>query len=624
MTETLTGQAVFAWQMWVVLLATAAAIVAYCIERIQVEVTSIAVLAFLLVFFQLFPVPDAQGLNTLSATDLLAGFGNPALVAILALLIVGQGLFQTGAFERPTRWLLSFKMAPALKLILVLAAVMVVSAFLNNTPVVVMFIPILSALALGSGKSDGEVMMPLSFVCVLGGMTTLIGSSTNLLVADLYFQSFRERIGFFDFSAHGIVLAGAGFLYVVTVGRFFLPKRAGEAEGPAASSDGKQFIAQFRLGPNHPLVGTTSRAGMFPNLPNMTVRMILRGYSEHLPPFDDITLQAGDMLVVATTRGMLTEFLTSSPNHQDIDVGVARFVPGGQNNGREQRPREMSLVEAVVAPGSRMINRPLAQAGFLYASSCQIVGVQRRSRMIRSRIDEIRLEAGDILLVYGPPSDIRALRSNRDLILLEWSATELPIISHAHRARFIFGGMLALAALGLLPIAIASVLAATAMIMTGCLNVRQAIRAVDQRIFLLIGSALALGLCLERTGAAAFLAQSMVDALMGAGLIVILSAFFLLVAILTNILSNNATAVLMTPIAISTAKQLGVDPHPFIYTVIFAANCSFVTPIAYQTNLLVMGPGRYNFMDFVRFGGPLLVVMWLVFTFTAPYYFGLL
>ena len=612
---------IYAWQMWVVLAVTIAAIVSYCLERVLVEVTSIAVLAFLLIFFHFFPVVGPEGVNQLGPTALLQGFGNPALVAILALLVVGQGLFQTGAFERPTRWLLSFKVAPGTKLVVVLILVMVVSAFLNNTPVVVMFIPILSAMALASGRSDGEVMMPLSFVCVLGGMTTLIGSSTNLLVAHQYFEAFQSRIGFFDFTGMGLVLAAVGLVYVLVAGRYLLPKHVGQANAVDASQ-GKQFVAQFRLGANHPLVGVKSRAGLFPNLPNMTIRMIQRRSTTFLPPFDDVELQAGDMIVVATTRAVLTEFLTKSPNHQDIVVGVTQYFPTDDTGGKDNKPRGLSLVEAVVAPGSRMINRPLAQAGFLYASTCQIVGVQRRSRMIRSRIDEIRLEAGDILLVYGPQTEIRALRSNRDLILLEWSATELPIISHANRARVIFFGMLLCAATGLVPIAIASVAAASVMVMLGCLNVRQAIRAIDQRIFLLIGSALALGLALEQTGAAAFLAHSLVGALMGAGQPVILSAFFLLVVLLTNVLSNNATAVLMTPIAINTATQLGVDPHPFVFTVIFAANCSFATPISYQTNLLVMGPGRYGFFDYLKFGGPLILLLWLVFTFVSPYFFA--
>lgn len=609
------------WQMWPVLIATVGAIIAYCTERIRIEVTSVTILAILLLFFQVFPIKDADGYNLLGANELLAGFGNPALVAIIALLIVGQGLFQTGAFERPTRWLLAFKMSPLLKLVVILVLVAIVSAFLNNTPVVIMFIPIISALAASSHRSDGEVMMPLSFVCILGGMTTLIGSSTNLLVADLYFKNFHERIGFFDFSVPGITLAGFGLVYVFLASRFLLPRQQGDSD-PAEASDGKQFIAQFRLGPNHPLVGVKSRAGLFPNLPDMTIRMIQRGQNTFLPPFDEVELSAGDMLIVATTRPVLTEFLTKSPNHQDIDVGVSHYLQ--PIDTRDQKPKELSLIEAVVAPGSRMINRPLSQAGFLYASTCQIVGVQRRSRMIRTRIDEIRLEAGDVLLVYGPRSEIRSLRSNRDLILLEWSTTELPTISHANRARFIFAGMVAITATGLMPIAVSSVAAASVMIITGCLNMRQAIRAVDQRIFLLIGCTLGLGLALDQTGAAAFIAHSLVSVFMDSSQMVILSAFFLLIAILTNTLSNNATAVLMTPIAISTAQQLGVDPQPFIYTVILAANCSFATPIGYQTNLLVMGPGRYSFIDYLKFGGPLLIIMWLIFTFTAPFYFGLI
>ncbi len=270
-----------------------------------------------------------------------------------------------------------------------------------------------------------------------------------------------------------------------------------------------------------------------------------------------------------------------------------------------------------------MEGRTLAQIAFAYQTNCVILGVQRRSRMIRSRISEIRLESGDVLLIAGRSSDITALRSHRDVLLLEWSATELPTISHVNRARLIFSGVILAAASGLVPIVVAAVAGAALMVWSGCLNIRQAARSVDRRIFLVIGTALALGLALQETGGAHFLAMSLVETLSETSTPFVLSAFFLLVAILTNVLSNNATAVLMTPIAIRTATQLQVDPLIFVYTVIFAANCSFATPIAYQTNLLVMGPGNYKFADFLRVGVPLLLVIWLTYTIFIPWYFGI-
>jgi di/tricarboxylate transporter len=208
------------------------------------------------------------------------------------------------------------------------------------------------------------------------------------------------------------------------------------------------------------------------------------------------------------------------------------------------------------------------------------------------------------------------------LLLLEWSATEIPHLSNARTAQIILGGTVVSAALGIVPISIAAVAGALAMILTGCLNIRQASRAIDRQIFLLVGAALALGTSLEATGGATFLAQQVILVFDGFGAAVVLSVFFLLTAILTNVLSNNATAVLFVPIAVSTASQLGIDPMVFVYAVIFAANCSFATPMGYQTNLLVMGPGHYRFSDFMRAGAPLVIILWLAFSLFAPWYYG--
>jgi len=243
--------------------------------------------------------------------------------------------------------------------------------------------------------------------------------------------------------------------------------------------------------------------------------------------------------------------------------------------------------------------------------------------MIRSHMEDIRLEAGDVLLLFGSRADKKALRSNRDLVLFEGESLDVPNIDHALRGRLIFGVMVIMAATGFVPIVIAAIMAASAMIAFGCLNVRQAGRAIDRRIFVLVGTALGLGMALEATGGATMLAHTLITVLDGQSTAIMLSAFFLLVAIMTNLLSNNATAVLFTPIAVNVAATLGVDPTPFVFAVIFGANCSFATPMGYQTNLLVMGPGQYGFSDYLRSGTPLVIILWLAFTFIAPWYFGL-
>ncbi len=612
-----------AWQMWVVFAAIFVAIFAYSKEDIPLEVTSLALIAGLLLFFQFFPVTGPEGQNQLGTRTILAGLADPALVAVLALLVMGQGLFHSGALENLTRLgSANATTAPMLSLVVMLIVVLVVSGFLNNTPVTVMFIPVISALAAKASISSSRMMIPLSYASILGGMTTLVGSSTNLLAAGAVQRAGYERIGFFDFTIPGIVLAGVGFLYVAGVLPRLLPARASLSEEIAGT--GKQFIAQLHIGYGHPLVGTRSAGGMFPNLKDMTVRMVQRGEHPFLPPFEDLMLRPGDTLIIAATRATLTEAIKADPEiFQSLTDPDANSGTDTDNEDETPRIRDLMLAEVIVAPGSRLIGRNIEQAGFRMETDCIVLGVQRRSRMIRTRMSDIRLEAGDVLLISGTRDNVQGLRANRDVLLLEWSATEIPDTSNARLAGIILGVTVGSAAFGLLPIAAAAVAGAFAMIVTGCLNIRQASRAIDRQIFLLVGAALALGTALEATGGASYVALQVITLLDGFGPAVVLSAFFLLVAIMTNVLSNNATAVLFAPIAISTAVQLGVDPVVFIYAVIFAANCSFATPMGYQTNLLVMGPGHYQFTDFMRAGAPLVIILWIAFSLFAPWYYGL-
>ncbi len=612
--------------MWVTYGLILAAVVLFSIERISLEISALAILIFLLIFFYLFPVIGGDGTNLLSSTTLLAGFANPALIAVLALIVVGQGMFQTGALDSAARYVADLgSTRPRITIFFTFALVAVISAFLNNTPVVVMFIPVLATLGARFGQRAPKVMMTVSYVSILGGMTTLIGSSTNLLAAGVVLTSHLPPIGLFDFVVPGVFLATIGFFYATLIVPRLVPDRSGAATEISGSTagGGKQYIAQLEITADHPLVGVASRAGLFPPLRDMTVRMIQRGEHPILPPFEDVTLGPGDVIIVAATRQTLTEALKSGSR---IFEGMLeeRFAEGVEaGNGPAKPGGELILAEAVVAPGSRMIGQTIEQISFRHHTGCIVLGIQRRSRMIRTLLNDIRLEAGDVLLILGKGNQVQDLRNNRDVLLLEWSATELPDPKLAHRALAIFGIMVATVLGGILPIEVAAVAAAGAIIATGVLNVRQAARAVDRRIFLMVGAMLGVAAALEATGGANAIANASVALFSGYSVAVVLSAFFFTVAVTTNVLTNNATAVLFTPIAISTATQLGVDPFIFVYAVIFAANCSFATPMGYQTNLLVMGPGHYEFRDFVRAGSPLVILLWLAYSFFAPWYYGL-
>ncbi|MFD0915619.1 SLC13 family permease [Pseudahrensia aquimaris] len=604
--------------MWLTFVVIACTIIAFASERWSIEGISLATIAVLLAIFTLIPQPTDR--ETISAPELLIGFANPALITVLALLVIGQALFNTDALERPAQMLSQLGGSSAKRTIFVLlVSAGITSAFLNNTPVVVMFIPIVVAIAAQRNFAASSALMPLSYVGILGGMTTLIGSSTNLLVAGVA-ERYDIVIGFFDFTIPGLVLAGAGLLYVL----FVMPLILRKDDGAEAKSDtsGRQFLAQIDVSIGHALEGEASVHGLFPSLSEITVRSVYRNSEMILPPFEDVVLQAGDIVVVAATRRSLTKALSqgaaSLPEMREEEIDPARST----DIMRSIR-QEFTLAEAVVAPGSRFAGRTIEASRIRRTFGTMVLGVQRRSGMARGLMRQTRLEPGDTLLVGGLPDDLENLRSSRELLLLERSMSEIPLRAKAPRAIGIFAMVIIAASIGLVPIVAASLIGAYAVIASGCLSIRQAARSFDKQIFMMVGASLAAATAMERTGGAAYLADGVVSAMDGQSPGFILSALFLVTALLTNVLSNNATAVLFTPIAIGIALKLGVPVEPFIVCIIFAANCSFATPVGYQTNLLVLGPGRYRFIDYVKAGLPLLFLLWIVFTLFAPTYYGL-
>ena len=615
------------FQMWATFAVIVVALGFFAAERVAVEVTALGVVCALLLLFALAPLAGPEGANRLGPARLLEGFARPALITIMSLLVIGQGLERSGTLEFGVRAIFALGRERAwLSIALMLVAALAVSGFLNNIPVVVVFIPVMQAVAGRLGRSPSGVMMPLSFAAILGGMTTLIGSSTNLLVSDGLVANGAAPLGFFDFTIPGLVVAASGFVYVLFAVPRLLPDRASMA-GALIRESGKQFIAEITVPEPSRLVGERAVGGFFPGLRDLTVRLIQRGEHAFLPPFEDFTIQAGDLIVVAATRKALTEVVARGSG---VLIPELRDLYGLPEMAMVERPRQLGvdsgnqiLAEAMVVPNSPMIGRTLEQIRFRYQHHCIVLGMERRSRMIRMRLTEIPLEAGDVLLIQGGPDDVTKLRDNRDVVLMEWSASGLPSPRRARLAGAIFLAAVLAAASGLVPIVVAAALGALITIGAHVMTLRQAIGAMDWTIIMMIGAALALGAALQETGGAVYLAMAMLDALGPVGPATVLSVFFLLVALLSNILTTKACAVLFTPVALGIAQGAGVDPFPFAVAVVFASNCSFAWPIGYQTNLLVMGPGHYRFVDFARAGLPLVLVVWAAFSLFAPWYYDL-
>jgi len=608
--------------VWVTFGIIVVALALYAFERIPVEVTSVAVICLLMVYFSFTPVTSSDGINQLSPERLLAGFSNPALLTVLALLVVGQGMVRTGILDRGARIVLQLGQGKAwLSLAITFATVLIVSAFLNNIPVVVIFIPIMQNLATQLGESESKVMMGLSFAAVLGGMTTLIGSGTNLLVSSALIGLGEEAFGFFDFTIPGVMLAAVGLVYVLFINPYLLPDRSSLAKRIMDRSS-KSFLTQIEIDPEHSLIGAKLQGVFIDELPGMRVRRILRGERTLIPPFQDGTVEPGDQLLVVGTRDALMQATAANPALLKSATGLHPSA-AEETAGAEESMGERSVAEVMITPSSSLIGRYIGRAGFQRRSRVNVLGIERRNQVYRSRMSDVALKAGDVLLVLGRPDDIKALRIDQDIVLMEWSAQALPMIRGARRATAIFLGVIAFAATGIVPVVVAALVGAIALIPLGILNIREAARAIDSKIVTMIPAALAMGAAMQETGGAELLAHIVVSVFSDLGPVAVLSAFFLLTAVMANIISSKACAVLFTPIAVDIAREVGIDPHVFAVAVVFAANCAFATPVGYQTSLLVMGPGHYRFSDFVKAGAPLVLILWLVFTFAAPWYYGL-
>lgn len=618
MIEPLTGTL----HIWATYGLVVAAILGFASDRVRVEITSLLVLVALLLLFEFFPIVGLDGKSVLDSERLLVGFANPSLIAVLALLVLGNGLWRSGALDWALRLFLDrVGNRSRLAIGICFATVFLASPFVNNTPVVVIFIPILETIAKRFSVGTSMVMMPLSFTAILAGMTTLIGSSTNLLVSGTLSQLGEKPLGFFEFTISGLVLASVGLTYVVIVAPRVLQRRHSPVQRFMTGKH-RRFIAHFTIGNDSSLIGVAARFNLL-GIRGCRLLLLQRDGHPYVPPFHGIKIREGDTVVVMATHSALAEALTKFPSLM-FNVSEKVDLSASDMEREALLSRDQMVAEVMIAPGSRLAGHSLDEVEFRARYDCLILGVERNSRVTRRHLTDTLLREGDVLVVQGDRESLDRMRKHRGVVVLDGTAQPLPAARDAKIAGAIFAGTVFISSTGILPIAAAAVFGVALMLTTGVLTLNQATDALDRRIYLMVGASLALGSAMLETGAAAYLAQGIIALVGTAEPAVVLSVLFLLVALLTNILSNNATAILFTPISLGLASGLHADPVPFALAVLFGANCSFATPIGYQTNLLVMGPGYYRFSDFLRLGGPLVGVLWITFSLFVPWYYGLL
>ena len=593
------------------LLLTALALFLFTRDRLPLETSSLAVLTLLVAGFQFFPY-EKNGVE-LGPVDFLAGFGNEALITICALMMVGKALETTGALQ-PLATIVgrAWSTRPVLALLITLLAGAILSAFMNNTPIVVLLMPILVGVSLRAKFPVSEVMLPMGLATTIGGMSTTIGTSTNLLVVGIAHDMGLINFGMFDFVLPVAIVGGVGILFLWLIAPRLLPDR----EPLLADITPRVFSGQLSIKEGSFAAGKTLSEVLAKTGGQMRIDKVQRSESLFLAKLPSVVLQPGDRLFVKDSPENL--------KHYEGQLGATLFnTSDNEHPVNEDTPltaEGQQLAEVVVTRGSPLHLKSLAAAQFSSSFSLLPLAIHRArapSSQVTGDLNSIRLRAGDVLLVQGTRDAIDDLKSSGNMLVLD-GTTDLPHTHRANRALAVMALVVLAAATGLMPIAVSALIGVGMMLTLHCLSWRDATDALSTPVIMIIVASLALGKAMTGTGMADYLAFGFVSVAAGLPVAVILSAFILIMTVLTNVVSNNAAAVIGTPIAAAIAFKLNAPPEPFILAVLFGANMSFATPFGYQTNLLILSAGGYKFSDFMRVGIPLTLVMWIGFSVVLP------
>ena len=599
-----------------VLALTGVALILFTRDKIPLESTSFVVLLLLLGGFQLFPYPLSG--DTFGRLDFFAGFGNEALITICSLMIIGQAIERTGALQ-PLATLISkaWMSWPVLALLLTMITASVLSAFMNNTPIIVLLMPILVGVSLRTKFPVSNVMMPMGFAAIIGGMSTTIGTSTNLLVVGLARDTGIRDFSMFDFMLPVAIVGGVGILFLWLIAPRLLPERT----PPLSDTSPRIFNSQLLINEDGFAAGKELSEIMSETNGEIRIEKIQRNENLVLSPFPSVIVLPGDRLFVKDTSENLkhfeetlgaTLFSLSDPDHP-IDDETPINEEGQQ------------LAEVVVTRGSPLHYQSLDGVNFGNKYGLMALAIHRArtpDSETTGDLNKVRLRAGDVILVQGTKEAVETLRDSGKMLVLD-GAKDLPQTHKSKRALTVLGSVIILAALGFLPISVSALIGVGFLLLLGCISWSDAAKALSTKIIMIIVASLALGKALVVMNMASYLAVSFATAVGGLPIPIILSLFMLVMSIMTNIVSNNAAAVIGTPIAIGIAKQLQVDPEPFILAVLFGANMSYATPFGYQSNLLILSAGGYKFSDFLKIGIPLIFIMWVGFSIVLPTMYGL-
>jgi di/tricarboxylate transporter len=571
--------------------------------------------------------PEVTGLLTaglliatgvLSPGEALSGFGSPAVITLIGLFALSAGLFRAGGLDRLRALVGSDAVRSPRRMITLLTTVVApVSAFVPNTPIVAALLPVLESWCQRRKISPSRVLLPLSFATVLGGTITLLGSSVNLLASEVSERSGYGALGLFSFTGIGLGVWLSGSLVMVLLSDRLLPDRGLNDDDLVADLASSGYLTEVEIPARSELIGQSLHASRLQRRYDVDVLELHRGHERFLPPLADRTLALGDRLLLRCSRSDLLRL------QQEHTIVLAPTPEPADPASGDDRQNNQRMVEVLLPSGSTLAGDCLRDLRFRQRYNATVLALRRGNQVVRERLGQVELREGDVLLLQGPKDAIRGLQANNELVVLEQLEKDLPTVSRKYLAIGISVLVVVLAGLDWIPLVGAVLLGTVAMVATGCLRPGELQRAIRLDVILLLGSLASFSVALEKTGLAAVAAQTLIRTLNDWPAYLALLVVFLFTTLLTEVMSNAATVALLIPIAGQLAVGLGLPPLAFVYAVLFGASQSFLSPVGYQTNLMVFGPGRYRFLDITRYGIPLTLTMTVVVPFLICRHFNL-
>lgn len=586
-------------QILLTILVILGALFLFIVEWLPIDTTAILVTVVLIL------------LGLVSPEEGIAGFSNSATITVLAMFILSYGITRTGIIQIARDFMVKWGGKNTSQQILLMGLVVgPISAFINNTAVVAIFLPIIEEWAKQRQVSVSKLLIPLSYATVLGGMITVIGTSTNILASGLSKKLVGQEFSLFQFTPLGLITFTLGLVYIALLAPRLLPDRKPASQGRIADEYFlKDYVSEVIIPPRSSLIGQTLRESGIQRKFDIDILEIIHNETHFPQPLADKVLTVGDILLVRGTRDDLLKVRDERGVEILADV---KFAQSETDFVAPLEGGEEKVAEVLILSNSRLIGSTLKDIRFRQRYNATVLAIRRGEELIRQRLGQVSLKFGDLLLVQGPKESFLGLQTTRELLVLEEKNLENLRQNKGIIALAIVVGVIVVAAFDWMPILVSSLAGVILMIITGCLKPGEIYGAVRWDIIFLLAGLIPLGTAMDNSGTTQWLAGGLVS--LGGHLsgYWILLLFYLATALLTEILSNNATVVLMLPVAVEVAKTLSLNPFAFMFVVTFAASNSYMTPIGYQTNTMVYGPGGYKFYDFTRVGAPLTVMLALL------------